>query len=35
LVSHGFHMRILKPDGKGFRYGGFTWVSHEGKNLSL
>ncbi len=24
LVSHGFHTRLLKPDVKGFQYGGFT-----------
>ena len=29
LVSHGFHTRILKPDGNEFQNGGFTWVSHE------
>ena len=35
LVSHGVHTRILKPDGKEFQDGGFTWGSHVGKNLSL
>ena len=24
LVSHGFHTKLLKPDGKGFEYVGFT-----------
>ena len=24
LVSHGFHTKLLKPDGKGFEYGCFT-----------
>ena len=26
LVSHEFHTRILQPIGKGFRYGGFTYM---------
>ena len=24
LVSHGFYTKLLKPDGKGFEYVGFT-----------
>ena len=35
LVSHEFQMRILLPICKGSGDGGFTWVSHGGKNLSL
>ena len=35
VKKNWFHTRILKPDGKEFQDGGFTWVSHVGKNLSL